>query len=177
MRIDLIELHRKLGTTFVYVTHDQVEAMSMADTIVLMNKGMIQQEAAPELIYRDPANQFVAQFIGVPPMNISELPHNEGIKFGFRPEKAKLTFEPQTSDFSVKGEIVTREMLGSETLYQVRYKNHSYMVKCTDDPFRTNETVFLHVDKKDVFIFDQDGNRVAESNPSFQNFLESLKGY
>ncbi len=70
MRVELIELHRKLKTTFVYVTHDQVEAMSMADTIILMDHGEIQQIGSPEEIYRNPANLFVAQFIGSPAMNI-----------------------------------------------------------------------------------------------------------
>ena len=66
MRVELIELHKKLKTTFVYVTHDQVEAMSMADTIILMNEGKIMQEASPEEIYRNPANLFTARFIGSP---------------------------------------------------------------------------------------------------------------
>ena len=70
MRTELIEMHRQLKTTFVYVTHDQVEAMSMADRIVLMDKGRIQQQASPETLYRDPENVFAAQFVGTPPMNI-----------------------------------------------------------------------------------------------------------
>ena len=70
MRVELIELHQKLRTTFVYVTHDQVEAMSMADTIILMNGGVIQQMASPAEIYKDPANLFTACFIGSPSMNI-----------------------------------------------------------------------------------------------------------
>jgi len=73
MRVELIELHKRLQTTFVYVTHDQVEAMSMADRIVLMEQGEIQQEGTPEEIYRDPNNVFTAQFIGTPPMNILDI--------------------------------------------------------------------------------------------------------
>ena len=64
MRTELIELHKQLGTTFVYVTHDQTEAMSMATDIVLMNQGEIKQVDSPEKIYNDPDNLFAAQFIG-----------------------------------------------------------------------------------------------------------------
>ena len=70
MRSDLIELHHKLKATFVYVTHDQVEALSMATDIVLMNKGVIMQHDKPSIIYNQPNNIFTAQFIGTPEMNI-----------------------------------------------------------------------------------------------------------
>lgn len=70
MRTELIELHNRLQTTFVYVTHDQTEAMSMGTKIILMNKGVIQQEAGPSEIYHDPDNLFTAQFIGSPQMNV-----------------------------------------------------------------------------------------------------------
>lgn len=65
MRTELIELHNRLKTTFVYVTHDQTEAMSMGTKIILMNRGVIQQEASPTDIYHDPDNLFTAQFIGL----------------------------------------------------------------------------------------------------------------
>lgn len=70
MRTELIELHNRLKTTFVYVTHDQTEAMSMGTKIILMNRGVIQQEASPTDIYHDPDNLFTAQFIGSPQMNV-----------------------------------------------------------------------------------------------------------
>ncbi|MEX0768399.1 MAG: ABC transporter ATP-binding protein [Microthrixaceae bacterium] len=68
-RLELVDLHRRLGTTFVYVTHDQVEAMTMADRIAVINDGRIQQVGAPQDVYEKPANLFVASFIGSPPMN------------------------------------------------------------------------------------------------------------
>ncbi len=68
-RLELVELHRRLGTTFVYVTHDQVEAMTMADRIAVINNGELQQVGAPQAVYERPANLFVASFIGSPPMN------------------------------------------------------------------------------------------------------------
>jgi len=70
MRSELVKLHRKLGTTMIYVTHDQVEAMTMGDRIVVMHQGVIQQAGAPLAVYEAPANRFVAEFIGSPPMNI-----------------------------------------------------------------------------------------------------------
>ena len=85
MRVELIELHHKLKTTFVYVTHDQVEAMSMADTIVLMNNGKIMQMASPSVMYRDPDNLFTARFIGSPAMNVRKI-NESGAMVGFRPE-------------------------------------------------------------------------------------------
>src|SRR3546814_2089290 len=68
-RVELVELHRQLGTTIIYVTHDQVEAMTMADRIAVMEDGRLQQVGAPRDVYARPANLFVARFIGSPPMN------------------------------------------------------------------------------------------------------------
>ena len=69
MRTEIIKLHKRLGTTFVYVTHDQIEAMTMGDRIVVMKEGVIQQIGTPAEVYHQPANIFVAGFIGTPPMN------------------------------------------------------------------------------------------------------------
>ena len=73
MRMELTELHRKLGSTMIYVTHDQAEAMTMGDRIMVMNEGSLQQVAPPSTIYQQPVNQFVAGFIGSPPMNLLNL--------------------------------------------------------------------------------------------------------
>src|SRR5213075_2991006 len=73
MRTEIRGLQRTLGITMVYVTHDQVEAMSMADRVVLLNKGRIEQNASPAELYENPANTFVARFIGTPPMNLLAL--------------------------------------------------------------------------------------------------------
>ena len=73
MRSELIQLHNKLKTTFIYVTHDQIESMAMADYIVLLNHGKIMQQDTPEEIYNNPANVFTAQFIGTPATNILPL--------------------------------------------------------------------------------------------------------
>ncbi len=87
MRSELIQLHNKLKTTFIYVTHDQIESMAMADYIVLLNHGKIMQQDTPEEIYNNPANVFTAQFIGTPATNI--LPLHNGC-YGFRQRKLPL---------------------------------------------------------------------------------------
>lgn len=174
MRVELIELHKNLGTTFVYVTHDQVEAMSMADTIVLMNRGVIQQEAAPEAIYHDPNNLFTSQFIGTPPMNILESDH-AGIRFGFRPEKIAMGEMKQEAHFTATGKIITREMLGSETIYQVRTGYGPLMVKSIADDFRVDQTVHIGVDRKDLYFFDRDEQRIREDHANFATYLACLR--
>lgn len=121
MRTELIELHNRLKTTFVYVTHDQTEAMSMGTKIILMNRGVIQQEASPADIYHDPDNLFTAQFIGSPQMNVIHFDNSKAC-YGFRPEKVHLRSEGGQFFYNRRGTIVTKEMLGSETIYQIRYR-------------------------------------------------------
>lgn len=170
MRSELIELHNRLKTTFVYVTHDQVEAMSMADTIILMDAGIIMQQASPEVIYNDPDNIFTARFIGTPPMNICKLRDGETY-LGFRPEKAVLSRDEKNYLYRRKAEILTREMLGSETHYKVRILEPDYlengdtltiMVKSTDHGFREGETLYVCVDKKDLYFFDKEKKRIRK---------------
>ena len=174
MRVELIELHKKLGTTFVYVTHDQVEAMSMADTIVLMNKGIIQQEAPPEVIYHDPNNLFTSQFIGAPPMNILNL-GNAGVRFGFRPEKVILSTEKQNDYFSATGKVITREMLGSETIYQVKMDQGTIMIKSVDEAFRVDQVVHIGVSQKDLYLFDKDEQRIRGDHADYSAYIELLR--
>lgn len=162
MRTELIEMHKKLKATFVYVTHDQVEAMSMADVIILMDKGEIQQVASPEAIYNDPNNVFTAQFIGTPPMNILTL-GKDGIQIGYRPEKVSMSSNATGSIYQRSGTITTREMLGSETLYKVDFSDTSVMVKSADSGFKPGEVVTLSVNEEDLFFFDKDGMRIREA--------------
>lgn len=174
MRVELIELHKRLKTTFVYVTHDQVEAMSMADVIVLMDKGIIQQEASPEVIYNDPNNVFTAQFIGTPPMNI--LKHGSGFQYGFRPEKIRLSRETGEGFYRRRGRIITREMLGSETLYKVQLKDEFVMVKSLDESFASDEEVYLSVLEKDLFLFDAQGARIRAGEMEFKIYMALAGG-
>ena len=176
MRTELIELHNRLKTTFVYVTHDQVEAMSMADVIVLMNKGQIMQEASPEDIYNDPNNVFTAQFIGTPPMNIIDMP--DGNKMGFRPEKIKISDAPVQGCYCHKGEIITREMLGSETLYKIDCGEYTFMAKSERPDHAMGDKIFIHVKNEHLYFFDAEGQRIrkADGEEKFAQLLKNAGG-
>lgn len=176
MRSELIELHEQLKTTFVYVTHDQGESMAMADEIVLMDHGKIMQRGTPEEIYHDPDNVFTAQFIGTPPANI--LKSGEGSEcFGFRPERAAIlrtsgeyaagssTAEPfLEGSFCREGVILTREMLGSETIYKVRIPEGEIMVKSADFSMRSGERIHVAVAPQYLYFFDGEGKRIREKS-------------
>lgn len=175
MRVELIELHKKLGTTFVYVTHDQVEAMSMADTIILLNKGNIQQEASPEVMYNDPDNLFTARFIGSPAMNIMNLDGNEN-KFGFRPERVNLSHEKENGIYCIKVRVVTREMLGRETTYSVRDdKGDTFMVTQLEDTFKVDEDVYLNVEEKYIYFFGTNEKRIRVGDEQYAQCIEALR--
>lgn len=172
MRTELIQLHRRLGTTFVYVTHDQVEAMSMGDEIVVMNKGVVQQSDAPMTLYDEPNNLFTAQFIGSPAMNV--FPYHPGlgvrlkanvdaVHIGFRPEHVRFTDNAAHEGLALDGEIVTCESLGSETIYQVRTKAGTLFVKTFLAPIERSSRVRVVVPAERLYIFDEDGNRIAEA--------------
>ena len=103
MRMELTELHRKLGSTMIYVTHDQAEAMTMGDRIMVMNNGSLQQVAPPLTIYRKPVNQFVASFIGSPPMNLLKL-HSVKIT-----DQAHLPGTDSVGILRLPGEVVIGE--------------------------------------------------------------------
>lgn len=173
MRTELIELHKRLKTTFVYVTHDQVEAMSMSTNIILMNQGEIQQIASPHDIYTTPNNLFTAQFIGSPQMNTIYLEDSKSC-YGFRPEKVKLSHTPAATFYRRQGRIVTKEMLGSETIYQIRFNSQSVMVKSLDDTFATDIDVYVGVEKEDIHLFDEQQLRVAPEDPRYEAMMSKL---
>src|SRR5690606_6151545 len=91
MRREIRALQQKLGITMVYVTHDQTEAMSMADQVVLLNAGRIEQDAAPAELYANPATVFSARFIGTPPMNVFAIEGRDDVLVGVRPEHVRLS--------------------------------------------------------------------------------------
>jgi len=112
-RLEIAQLHRRLKATMVYVTHDQVEAMTLADKIVVLNAGRIEQVGGPMELYNSPANEFVAGFIGSPKMNFIEGARlGEGVKtIGVRPEH--ISVDPAQGDW--KGTVVHAEHLGADT--------------------------------------------------------------
>jgi multiple sugar transport system ATP-binding protein len=136
-RVEIARLHRNLGATTIYVTHDQTEAMTLADRVVVMRAGRIEQAGSPMTLYDNPANQFVAQFIGMPRMNVlpsqvvPELagllkqPVADGSQVGVRPEAMALTPAGQGL-LDARVELI--EALGAETLVHLRRGDDVEMV-------------------------------------------------
>lgn len=176
MRSELIELHKNLGTTFVYVTHDQVEAMAMADMIVLINKGKIMQKGNPRELYNDPDNTFTAQFMGTPPMNVFSC--DGKIQMGFRPERAELSrTENGKAVYRRKARIITCEMLGSETVYKVETGDGIMMVKSRECEFEAGEECHLSVPDEFVLFFDGEGQRIRlETEENREAYLRRIRG-
>jgi len=111
-REELERFHRRVGTTTIYVTHDQVEAMAMGDRIVVLHKGYVRQFGTPKEVYDDPADTFVATFLGSPPMNLIE---NGDVIVGFRPEHFRLAEEVRDgSKVTFKFRVENAEYLGAE---------------------------------------------------------------
>jgi multiple sugar transport system ATP-binding protein len=111
-RAELERFHRRVGTTTIYVTHDQVEAMAMGDRVMVLNKGVVRQLGTPKDVYDDPADTFVATFLGSPPMNLIE---NEDLIIGFRPEHFRLAEDMKETDkVSFKFRVENVEYLGAE---------------------------------------------------------------
>jgi multiple sugar transport system ATP-binding protein len=118
MRLEIMQLHQSLGTTMIYVTHDQVEAMTMADKIVVLNAGNVEQVGAPVELYNHPANLFVAGFIGSPKMNLLTGAIAEKIKaktIGIRPEHVTIGNGPD----ALNGTVRIAEHLGSDTFLHI----------------------------------------------------------
>src|SRR5690242_13346159 len=122
-REELERFHRRIGTTTIYVTHDQIEAMAMGDRIVVLNKGVVRQIASPKEVYDDPADTFVATFLGSPPMNLIE---NGDVIVGFRPEHffrrsdsftdaaVKFTFRVDNIEYIGAEYIISGSLLGGQ---------------------------------------------------------------
>lgn len=170
IRCELIELHKKLKRTFVYVTHDQTEAISMATDIILLKDGQIMQESTPLEIYHNPQNVFTSRFIGNPPMNIIALSNltlkgltvPENTKFiGFRPENAIIqALQENTQYLTLTGEIVTHEMLGNEILYRVQMERESINVKSYSSKMIGYCQIDVKVAHEKLYYFDSNENRI-----------------
>lgn len=130
MRQELLNLKHSSEAAFIYVTHDQVEALTLADRIIVLDKGRIQQDASPHEIYTNPANIFVASFIGNPGSNIIDC----GEYFlGIRPEH--LTFERQNSDdYVFDFDFQNSENLGSEYILYGLFQNQSFLLRSKNNP-------------------------------------------
>ncbi len=177
MRAELRHLQKELGTTTIYVTHDQVEAMTLADRIVILNDAKIQQMGSPAEIYARPANTFVAGFIGSPPMNLIEgtvaagrFQHAAGTlelagqpdgpaAIGIRPEDLRVV----ETGGDLQGLVYSSELLGDSTLLNVRVGGTLVAVKLGPDGGRQMDSaVCLRIDRAKLHVFDgQTGARRA----------------
>ncbi len=178
-RVELVELHRRLATTFVYVTHDQVEAMTMADRMAILEGGRLQQVGAPQSVYDRPQNLFVARFVGSPPMNtfpgvvvrsagpgavevdgqrldgpeIDAAPVADGaaIMIGVRPEH--LVIDP---DGPLRATVAAVEWLGHERLVACELGSHPITIRqaSSDQPVAAGDTLPLRAEPGSVHLFD-----------------------
>ena len=178
MRGEIRSLQRTLGITMVYVTHDQVEAMSMADRVVLLNAGRIEQNGPPAELYENPANTFVARFIGTPPMNLMPLTGvaegaviagtngpivairaNAGGMVGVRPEHISLAFER-----GVRAEVIATEYLGADSLVACRVASASVAVRSPGRvALHPGDAAWLTWPAGAQHLFSADGKRVREN--------------
>jgi multiple sugar transport system ATP-binding protein len=158
-RAQILRLQERLGTTTIYVTHDQIEAMTMGDRIAVMNKGELQQIGSAEELYEHPVNTFVARFIGSPSMNM--LPSSVlGVGgsdqlVGFRPEHVQLgNGGGAAASYDASVEVV--EYLGDEQLAHVRLGDHEIVVKLPVEPrLRAGEQETFSVPLEKVLLFDE----------------------
>ncbi|MEW6193598.1 MAG: sn-glycerol-3-phosphate ABC transporter ATP-binding protein UgpC [Bacteroidota bacterium] len=184
MRTEISKLHKKLNTTMIYVTHDQVEAMTMADRIVLMKDGIIQQVDTPMNIYRKPINKFVAGFIGSPAMNFidgklidkNSFISNEGLLkiqlddkisnadshnviLGIRPEDIKI-FTSQDLSNGIKAKVELLEPLGNETLIHFAIGSQKLICRSvTTENLEYDQTVNIIFNKEKIHLFDSNSGK------------------
>jgi ABC-type sugar transport system ATPase subunit len=173
-RLELVELWRRLETTFVYVTHDQVEAMTMATRIAVLEGGRLQQVGAPQAVYEHPANLFVATFIGSPPMNVlagtvsgSHVETAAGtipvadvgtaagaVVAGVRPESVRVAGSDVPGD--VRATVLNVELLGHERHIVCQVGDGRWTVRqtSTDGAIAVGDQVGLAVDPAAVHLFD-----------------------
>ena len=173
MRLEIKRLHQRVGNTIIFVTHDQVEAMTMADRIVIMKDGHIQQVGTPSEVYHKPANTFVARFIGAPSMNLlsatisgevvslkggrqvevtlNERPTGRDVLVGVRPDD----LHPDDADPIISGKVTVLEPLGPETLIYVETASGEIIAKADGrSPPRVGDTVNLGAGAEHLHVFD-----------------------
>ena len=186
MRAELKRLHREFKTTIVFVTHDQWEAMTLATTIAVMSEGHLQQVGTPNDIYDRPANRFVAQFVGNPPINILELTASptpvaasagrwlaafsgglaEAGSIGIRPEALKIATAPAPEGaFSGRAEVTGVLPTGGSWIVELTVPGGKLFQTTHEMPeIEQGETVNFWVEPRALHVFDTAGNRSAEAD-------------
>jgi len=178
MRMELSELHRRIGATSIFVTHDQAEAMTLADTVMILNDGKVQQVGTPKEIYHTPATTFVAGFIGAPPMNLINVvgdgnalrlsdgtpllnhTHTGPMLLGIRPERIN------TVNAGLPAQVVYREDLGSHTTFLTRLSSGQELYVTTDYNVEPDAGAQLNlaIKKSDWHLFQSEtGKRINGS--------------
>jgi multiple sugar transport system ATP-binding protein len=160
MRLEISELHNELGTTMIYVTHDQVEAMTMADKIVVLHAGNIEQVGSPLELYRSPKNRFVAGFIGSPTMNFiegEEAKRHNAATIGVRPEHIEVSTTEGAGSWT--GKVGVAEHLGADTFIHVHTKGQGTLnVRASGEvPVHHGDTVYLTPQPDKIYRFGPDG--------------------
>ena len=178
MRVEISKLHKKLKSNIIYVTHDQIEAMTLADRIVVLNKGIIEQFGTPAEIYSDPNNIFVAEFIGSPKMNIIKINKEQIVNSNtIELFKNKITFEnfnfkdeiylgirPEDISFENNLEIQLEvkidviENLGFEKIIYAKLSENQIIIKSSED--LSNKPLTISFSKDKVLFFDKNRNRI-----------------
>lgn len=176
MREELSELHRKIDKTFIYVTHDQIEALTLGDLIVVMNDGIIQQAGSPTELFNNPVNKFVAEFIGSPAMNFLEYDNgevginqtklrfdiNRPIWIGIRPEKISLI---DNGGIKFDAEIVSIERLGSENYIYMNVNGKTILARDFNlIDVEKGQTHSFYIKEEDIKIFDRDSENYIGAN-------------
>ncbi|MFT6161045.1 MAG: ABC-type sugar transport system ATPase subunit [Myxococcota bacterium] len=173
MRVELKRLHRRIGATIVHVTHDQIEALTLADRIVVLDKGRVQQVGSPRELFERPANVFVATFIGAPAMNLlpvqgeGETCRLDGLEqalpvagegaftLGLRPSDLFL------ADAGIPGVVDVIESLGSEAMVHVTVGDHDVVVRA-EEPVNVVSGDAVHLALSTVHRFDATTGRRLE---------------
>jgi multiple sugar transport system ATP-binding protein len=193
MRVEIARLHDDLGATMIYVTHDQLEAMTLADRIVILNRGSVEQQGSPLELYGKPANRFVAGFLGQPKMNfiparascrgpnttltipssriaLVTLPNRGAIadeatlEVGVRPDA--IVLKNTTREGLIPGEIVVVEHLGGSDILHVRVPGLDALVvieQREETTFSKGDPIAFYLDPRHVHLFDSQGKRANVS--------------
>tara|TARA_Y100001958_G_C21208437_1_gene534343 strand:+ start:512 stop:1525 length:1014 start_codon:yes stop_codon:yes gene_type:complete len=163
MRVEISKLHKQLNTNMIYVTHDQVEAMTLADKIVILNNGNIEQIGTPDEIYNNPNNIFVAEFIGMPKMNIlkngiesvlKDLNLETDVHLGIRPEHINTNGDGEIK-LDIKVDLI--ENLGFEKIIYATFKGQEIRIKTSNNISQNLQQISFQ--KSKIFLFDNKKKR------------------
>lgn len=168
MRSELAHLHSHLGITSIYVTHDQVEAMTLGERIAVLKDGVLHQLGRPMDVYENPANVFVASFLGSPPMNIFDAgsfeflsEYEDDLTVGIRPDDIELV------DSGIKTELDVAEVIGDEIILYLQYNDKQITVKTGSDidenKLKPGEEFYIKLNEERIYLFDTEtGKRVND---------------